>query len=230
MSPRPRTVQDDAILDAAVQVLSRVGPEKITLADIGAAVGLSAATLVQRFGSKRELMLALLKHAIGNVDARFEAAMAGHESPLEALFAAAGERPGPLKGPGTAANRLAFYMSQLDDPDFRALAEDNSRSAVEGFRKLLDNAVEAGELSGGYLNTHQLAETIYSMTMGSLVTWTVMSEGSLKDKVRRDLDVLLRPFRRGPRKASAPGPHRAGGKGIDAFAADSTENREDRAR
>ena len=50
MSPRPRTVQDAAILDAAIEVLGRIGSEKMTLADVGAEVGLSAATLVQRFG------------------------------------------------------------------------------------------------------------------------------------------------------------------------------------
>lgn len=226
MSPRPRTVEDEVILDAAVLVVSRVGAERMTLADVGSAVGLSAATLVQRFGSKRELMLALLKHAIGDINARFDSAVAAHESPLDALFAAAGERPGPMKGPVPAANRFAFYMAQLDDPEFRAVAEQHSRSAIAGFKRLLDRAVEAGELSEGYTDTNQLADTIYSMTMGSLVTWTVLSEGSLKSKVHRDLDLLIRPFRRRPRKASAStSSARPAAKSVDAFAARPADSR-----
>ena len=227
MSPRPRTVQDDVILDAAVLVVSRVGAERMTLADVGKAVGLSAATLVQRFGSKRELMLALLKHAIGDIDARFDSAVAAHNSPLDALFAAAGERPGPMKGPVPAANRFAFYMSQLDDPEFRAVAESHSLTAIAGFKRLLDSAVEAGELSAGYTDTKQLADTIYSMTMGSLVTWTVLNEGTLKNKVHRDLDILLRPFRRRPRKASGTtSSDRPATKSVDAFAAGGADSRQ----
>jgi AcrR family transcriptional regulator len=217
MSPRPRTVQDSAILDAAIEVLSRIGPEKMTLADVGGAVGLSAATLVQRFGSKRELMLSLLRHLMGEIDSRFEAAIAANPSPLDALFAAASDRPGPLDSNVALANRLSFYISQLDDPEFHAVAIENSQRAVEGFRKLLDAAVEAGELTEGYTDTAQLAETIYSMTIGSLMTWAVINEGTFKAKMRRDLDILLRPFRRGPRKAGNG--DRSGAKPVEALAA-----------
>ncbi len=219
MSPRPRTVQDSAILDAAIEVLSRIGPEKMTLADVGGAVGLSAATLVQRFGSKRELMLALLRHAMGDIDTRFEAAIAANQSPLDALFAAATDRPGTLDSHVSLANRLAFYISQLEDPQFHAVAMENSQRAVDGFRKLLDAAVEAGELTEGYTDTAQLAETIYSMMMGSLLTWAVTNEGTFKSKMRRDMDILLRPFRRGPRKASSGPGDRGGAKPVEALAA-----------
>ncbi len=202
MSPRPRTVHDDAILEAAIGVLSRIGPEKMTLADVGSAVGLSAATLVQRFGSKRELMLALLRYATGDIASRFEAAAEGQGSCLDALFAAATSRPGPIDGSVSFANRMSFYMSQLNDPEFREIAVENGQRAVAGYKRLLDSAVKGGELSIGYTDTDQLAETIYSMMMGSLVTWAVMNEGTYQAKIRRDLDLLLRPFRRGPRKAA----------------------------
>src|SRR5687768_4498586 len=178
MSPRPRTVQDDVILDAALKVLGKIGTDKMTLADVGSAVGLSAATLVQRFGSKRELMLALLKQVVGDIDARFETAMAAHASPLDALFAAVTERPGATHSNVSLANRLAFYLSQLDDPEFHAIAAENGQRAIEGYRKLLEAAVDAGELTEGYTDTAQLAETIYSMGMGSLITWAVANEGT----------------------------------------------------
>ena len=219
MSPRPRTVQDSAILDAAIEVLGRIGSEKMTLADVGSAVGLSAATLVQRFGSKRELMLALMRHAMAEIDTRFETAIAENESPLDAIFAATTDRPGALNTHVTLGNRLAFYMSQLEDAEFHAVATENSQRAIDGFRKLLDAAVEAGELKEGYTDTAQLAETIYSMMMGSLLVWAVMNEGSFKTKMRRDMDILLRPFRRGPRKATGAPADRAGAKPGETLAA-----------
>jgi hypothetical protein len=39
--------------------------------------------------------------------------------------------------------------------------------------------------------------------MGTLLTWTVSGEGTYRAKIRNELDVLLRPFRRGPRKAGS---------------------------
>jgi AcrR family transcriptional regulator len=219
MSPRPRTVHDDAILDAAIDVLSRLGSERMTLADVGAQVGLSAATLVQRFGSKRELMLALLRHVIGNIEARFETAIANHTSPLDALYAAAADRAGPLDGHVTLAHRLAFYLSELDDPEFHSVAKENHRRAVEGFKRLIDNAVDAGELADGYTDSAQLADAIYTMQMGSLVNWAVTSEGTLNAKIRRELDVLLRPFRRGPRKANSNTTTRTPAKNSESMAA-----------
>ena len=219
MSPRPRTVHDDAILDAAIEVLSRLGSERMTLADVGSEVGLSAATLVQRFGSKRELMLALLRHVIGNIDARFESAIANHPSPLDALYAAAADRAGPLEGHVTLANRLSFYLSELDDPEFHSVAVENHRRAVDGFKRLIDNAIEAGELAEGYTDSAQLAEAIYTMQMGSLVNWAVTNDGTLKATIRREIDVLLRPFRRGPRKANSTSTVRAPSKGSESLAA-----------
>ena len=218
MSPRPRTVHDDAILDAAVQVLSRIGAAKMTLADVGSEVGLSAATLVQRFGSKRDMMLSVKKHVITHIQARFDSAVAAHASPLDALFAAAADRPGPMDGHITLANRMSFFFSQMDDPEFHALAVQNRDSAIAGFRKLLDAAIEAGELTEGYIDTKQLAETIYSMQMGSLITWAIANEGNVKTRVRQDLDTLLKPFRRGPRKASGQAADRVTPKSVEALA------------
>lgn len=61
---RPRTVSDESILDATLTVVQRVGPARVTLAAVAAEVGLSAATLVQRFGTQRDLLLAADRQAI----------------------------------------------------------------------------------------------------------------------------------------------------------------------
>src|SRR3954453_134130 len=55
---RPRLVSDAVLLDAAREVLAELGPLKLTLAAVGSRVGLAAPTLMQRFGSKRGLLLA----------------------------------------------------------------------------------------------------------------------------------------------------------------------------
>ena len=57
MAPRPRTVSDEDLINATMRVMSRLGPVKLTLAEVAKEAGVTAATLVQRFGSKRGLML-----------------------------------------------------------------------------------------------------------------------------------------------------------------------------
>ena len=58
MSPRPRQNTDQEILAAAFRAIARLGPAKLTLADVAAEANVTAASLVQRFGSKRDLLLA----------------------------------------------------------------------------------------------------------------------------------------------------------------------------
>ena len=46
MSPRPRQASDEDILKAAFRAIARLGPAKLTLADVAGEAGLSAAALV----------------------------------------------------------------------------------------------------------------------------------------------------------------------------------------
>src|SRR5262245_53218875 len=88
MSPRPRAIADADILTATHRAVTRVGPMRLTLADVAREAGVSPATLVQRFGSKRQLLLALVASGSGDVEAQWAPIRAVAErSPLEAIYA-----------------------------------------------------------------------------------------------------------------------------------------------
>lgn len=192
MSPRPRTIDDGAILQAAATTISRVGPSNFTLADVAKSVGLSPATLVQRFGSKRGLMLALAEHGVAGVDACFAAVRAAHSQPLEALMAAATEMTRFVDTPEEMANHLAFLSIDLSDPDFYRLMLENSTRIFAGYKALLDEAVKAGQLVK--CDTRRLARAVGAMAGGSLITWAVMRKGTAEQFVRKDLQTLLAPY------------------------------------
>ena len=59
MSPRPRKASDEDIFGATMRVMTRCGPRELTLAMIAGEAGLTASALVQRFGSKRALLLGM---------------------------------------------------------------------------------------------------------------------------------------------------------------------------
>ena len=91
-------------------------------------------------------MLALARSARDSVDACFDLVRASHASPLAALLAAATEMTRYVSSPEEMSNHLAFLQTDLSDPDFYAVMLENSRRIVDGYRRLLDEAVTAREL------------------------------------------------------------------------------------
>jgi AcrR family transcriptional regulator len=197
MSPRPRTISDHDVLAGAARAITRAGPAALTLADVAREVGLAPATLVQRFGSKRGLLLALAAGAAEATRQQFAALRAEHRSPLAALGAFATCLSGMAETPEALANHLAFLQIDLTDPEFHRHALAQSRTTRDELRALLDAAVAAGELApAGTVDTAALARAVHVTLTGSLLTWAVHREGTAADWVGEDLAALLRPFRR----------------------------------
>ena len=212
MSPRPRTVPDADILFAAQRVMSRLGPARVTLADVAKEAGLAPATLVQRFGSKRGLILAMWADAVEGVEACFQMLRPAHPSPLDAVIAAATEMPRHTKSPEEMANHLAFLQIDLSDPEFHRHMLEMSRRTEAGYRSLLDEAIGVGELKP--CDTGRLARAISALSGGSLISWAVFRRGTADTWVRDDLETLLGPYRgtarRGTRNARASRARRRG--------------------
>jgi AcrR family transcriptional regulator len=189
---RPRTVDDATILRATAEVIGRAGPAGLTLAAVAREVGLSAATLVQRFGSKRGLLLALAARAAGATTDLYVRAARRHSSPLAALRAAVTEAMAPMGTPDAFANHLAFLCLDLTDPQLHAHAlasHDAQRRAVQA---LLEAAVAAGELRDG-TDTARLARAVQAMTAGSGLMWALERGGTLAGRIGEGLATALGP-------------------------------------
>ena len=193
MSPRPQTVSNADILRAAGRAISRVGPARLTLAEVAREAGLAPATLVQRFGSKRGLLVAFAEHAAANVGGEFRAARAAHETPLEALVAVHVARTRHVETPEALANNLALFQLDLTDPELYVSALEHARATEGEIRSLLDEAVAAGQLTPS--DTSRLARSVQVAYNGALVTWAIYREGSISDWVHAELERLLRPHR-----------------------------------
>ena len=193
MAGRPRSLSNDDILAAAARVLVRVGPARLTLAEVAGEVGLVPATLSQRFGSKRGLLLAYVEHAVGTIAPQFRAARAEHPSPLAALFGALGRVTESMATPASLANSLSMLQLDLTDPNFNRHARRYLDAAQAEIQALLGAAVAAGELAP--CDTGRLARAVHTTYNGSLVFWAIHQEGPLGDWLREDLELLLAPFR-----------------------------------
>jgi len=194
MSPRPRTASDEDILAATNRVIANVGP-RFTLADVAKEIGLAPATLLQRFGSKKGLILAVLSSGGGMSEDPLVTIRENASSPLAAVFDYAECFAQMAPSPEVLANHLAFLQMDLTDPDMHELAFAQAKAARHTLRKFLNEAVEAGELKPE-TDTAKLATAIQSLTGGSLLSWAILREGTAKRFVRRDLETLIEPYRR----------------------------------
>jgi AcrR family transcriptional regulator len=191
--PRPKTVADDAVLDAALRVIDRGGPGELTLAAVAREVGLAPATLLQRFQSKRGLLLAINSRGSDRAGSSLREATKRHKSPLRALLAGLVDTSSRVTSPETLANHLAFLQIDLSDPEFHQHALAYTTAVREEIKTLLDAAVEAGELEA--TDTARLAHGVQTTYNGAMITWAIYRKGRLDTWLRRELDTLLAPHR-----------------------------------
>jgi AcrR family transcriptional regulator len=191
---------------AAARAVSRVGPARLTLADVAREAGVAPATLVQRFGSKRGLLLALVKLGPASVGDEFAALRAAHPSPLAALYAVGECMARLAPSPEELANHLTFLHMDLTDPEFHHYALEHARGFQAEMQALLDAAVAAGELTR--CDTVRFALLLQEMIHGSLVTWAIYREGTAQEWVRRDMEMLLAPYAAGERRPASRGKRR----------------------
>ncbi len=194
MSPRPRETSDEEIVAAAARAMQRYGPTQLTLAHVAREAGVVPATLIQRFGTKRGLLLAVSSTAPASVPQQFAAARAKYQSPLKTLVELYVACSDFASTPQSLANGLAYLQNDLTDPEFRAITLAQFRALQSETRKLLDEAVAVRELVS--CDTAELARLVQQVNGGSMLHWAVFREGSLAAWLRRDLEALLGPYRR----------------------------------
>lgn len=193
MSPRKRKAEDKDVFDALVRVMLRRGPAELTLREIARETGLTAGALVQRFGSKRAMLLAHARHAAATGDAGLSASQPLSSSPLGTLRTAADLYASLAYSPRSAIRNLAYLLNDLGDPALRRHLLRMSCAARLWYKQLLTEAIAAGELHG-VTDVLTLARLIEVTLRGSFLSWALYREGAAADWLREDLEAVLRPY------------------------------------
>lgn len=168
---RPRSVSEEQILLATQSALLRLGPAGITLAEVASTVGLAPATLVQRYGSKRGLLLAFARSAADAAKAPFEQARSVVASPVLALRRALVQIASDLSSRQQVANSLAMLLTDLEDAELLTAARAHAENTQAAIKALLDEALIAGELP--QVNTEHLSLSVQAAWNGALVQWAL---------------------------------------------------------
>jgi len=174
--PRAKQQSDEAVLEAALPVIFGRGPGEFTLADIANATSLAPATLIQRFGSKRGLMLAAVGHSTAQLSTALEALAqgSGAEAVIELFLTAT---PG-LAEEDALADQLLWLREDIRDPDMNAL----TRRHFEVFRRVL-----AARMPALPVAPDVAMRLVEAQWHGALMQWAVEREGHLADYVASSL-------------------------------------------
>lgn len=193
MAGRPQQVTDDEILDAVAQTVSAIGPGKLTVAAVASRIGVTAPAVRQRFGSKRDLLLAFAARAAETATQTFDAAAASAPDPIAALIdglAACGTFTDRIE----MAHHLALLHLDLTDPDFSELAAEHSRTLLAAIRGQIAGAVAHGQINF-LCNIDELAESVYTTFNGAMITWAIDGEGPSRVWIMERLHRTIGPHR-----------------------------------
>lgn len=177
--PRTKTLSDEALLDAANQLMHERGPAAVTFAALAETTGLSASTLVQRFGSKQALVHGALVRAWDQLDRHTaELAASVPKTPQGAVTLLTG-LSGGYGDIETYADNLLILREDLRDPVLRA------RGAA--WKAALADALDACFTDA----PPGIGLAMATQWQGALLWWSFEPTGPVDAYVRETLERFL---------------------------------------
>jgi AcrR family transcriptional regulator len=186
-------LDDTEVLDRALAVLVERGPQ-FTLPEVGRAVGLSASTLIQRFGSKRAMLDRVLERATVRLEDAVRR-MPDSNDPRRDLTTWLVELSRVHDTRERVAANLALLIEDLVDAERHALAERHMRLIRSGMDKKLRAL--------GSRTPKRHVDLLEAQWHGLVIQWALHGSGGLEAWMRGGLlhllDVLVPPGTTSPR-------------------------------
>jgi len=176
--PRPKTLPDIEVLEAAYRLMHQHGPEALTFSLLAQACGLSASTLVQRFKSKTQLVQSTLSYAWDRLDEKTAMLAAKVPKNVEGAIWLLTTLSKDYGGIEAYADSLMILREDLRNPALRA----RGATWKAALSKALDDCLaEVSHAPRG------IGLLMASQWQGSLLWWSFDPQGSVEDFVEDNL-------------------------------------------
>jgi AcrR family transcriptional regulator len=196
--PRPKTLPDKDVLEAAYKLMHRRGPEALTFSTLAQACGLSASTLVQRFKSKADLVRSTLSYAWDGLDEKTATFAARVPKTPEGAIQLLTMLSRDYGGIEAYADALLILREDLRDPALRA----RGAKWKAALTRALEDCFAAIPRAPKNIGTLMAAQW-----QGSLLWWSFDPRGRVEDYVEQSLknfvSAILAATERGSAKKAA---------------------------
>ena len=191
---REKSIGDAAVLERALLVISDRGPETFTLGEVSQAVGLSPATLLQRFGSKRELLVRAAKQAYIKLESDVQHLKQRNLPWNEELLQLLGGTPEGFGSRQEIANSLAVLKLDIMDEQLHPIARALFVCMRQRVVELLRQGQALGCLSKG-MDVSAVAWELDALRHGLVIQWALSGTELLSDWMRKGLLQYLERMR-----------------------------------
>lgn len=176
--PQKKLINDETVLEKALLVISEHGPENFTLADVGKAVGLAPATLMQRFGSKQKLLVLAAKQANikmkGDLEELKKQQLPWEEELMHLLVGV----PDGFGSRQEIANSLSVLKLDMVDPELHPIARDLFNRLQKRIQELLVEGRKSNQLKPS-IDTKTTTLELDALRHGLVIQWTLNGKGNL---------------------------------------------------
>lgn len=133
----------DRIVETAERIFLRSGFNRVLMDDLARELGMSKKTLYSHFGSKEQLLRAVLVHRTGEIDRGLEAIVSAKES----FPAKLGRFAGFVQSKVAEVSPVFFEDIRRYAPEcFRVVEEFRGRAIPRYFGRLLDEGIREGHV------------------------------------------------------------------------------------
>lgn len=183
--PRRKRVSDADLLDALRPTVLAEGPDGVTLPQLAEIAGLSPATLLQRFGSKVELIEAVIDRHTASIVAQLDRPRSPTEDPRLELA-----RWLATLTAGTGDRRVLVGSFQILARDMTVPARNRkARRYLKAVRTEITRALE--RCGAPKARASALAPLVEAHWHGLVIQWGLGGRGSLTAWVKRGVAELL---------------------------------------
>jgi AcrR family transcriptional regulator len=191
---RPKTITDDKLIEAAYELIMTAGPRALTFERLGQKVGLVPAALVRRFTNKQKLLIEVDRYALARSSARLEAAMARHDSPINAILAGFITELSFASTLERFIHGQEFLLMDFADKDLYANYHASFQQRHDQVAALLKDAQARGELLQDF-DTSEVTRLLEMVLHGSGHVWAMTQEGPIEDYINHYVQLALKPYR-----------------------------------
>lgn len=178
--PRPKLVSDEAVLDAANEVLIERGSASFTLSDIAVKVGLSRAALIQRFQSREVILREMAKREVVQTERYLNSLPL--DASIEGLWSFLREIVGSMGAGKNFGARVLIAWMETRDPHLRVMANERYELVQKAIAIRVPPTVIAPSM---------LARHLHAVIAGATMQWIVSGDDDLAEYVLLRLTEAL---------------------------------------